>query len=126
VTVLAAAIMRMLPQDFVRERGFMLLVLHVFSIYALLRLRMVPAVVAGWLSLAAYGALLHAWGVIEPAAVVRQLFWLGIANLWGMWIGHQLEMGSRREFAAAAALQHERARSEGLLLNILRRRSRHG
>ena len=119
VSVGAAAAMRALPADFVANRGFVLLLLHVFSIYTLFRLRILHAILAGWLSLALYGLLLLAWNVIEPAAIARHAFWLGIGNIWGMWICHQLEMGSRREFAATAGLEHERARSEKLLLNIL-------
>src|SRR5260221_1629714 len=97
----------------------MLMILHTFSIYSLLRLRMLPAVLGGWSALALYVLFLLAWNVVDAVAIVRHSFWVGAANVWGMWICHQLELGARHEFAAKAALDRERARSERLLLSIL-------
>jgi class 3 adenylate cyclase len=111
--------LREMPAEFATNRGYMLIVLHTFTIHSLLRLRMPYAVAAGWACLALYVGLMFAWNVVDFTAIARQSFWLGAANVWGMWIGYQLELGARREFAASTALDRERARTEELLLNIL-------
>lgn len=41
-----------LPADFVNQRGFMFLVVHLFTVYGLLRLRLVPAAIADRLKVA--------------------------------------------------------------------------
>ena len=111
--------LRQLPTEFAVNRGFMLLMPHLFTINGLLRLRVVPAVVASTLAIAAYGLILLLLDVIAPVAIARQVFWLLATNIWATWICYQLDLGMRREFAARAALDRERARAEGLLLNIL-------
>ena len=111
--------LRRLPLEFVTHRGFMLLLLHLFTVHSLLRLRFLPAALAGALSVLVYVGLTAASGILKPPDLARHVFWLGAANVWGMLICYQLDLGARREFAARTALDLERARSEGLLLNIL-------
>jgi class 3 adenylate cyclase len=111
--------LRRLPIEFVTHRGFMLLLLHLFTVHSLLRLRFLPAALAGALSIVVYGGLLAPSGILRTPDLARHVFWLCAANVWGMLICYQLDSSARRDFAARAALDLERARSEGLLLNIL-------
>ncbi len=92
--------LRLLPPEFVTQRGFMLLMLHLFSIYSLLRLRLVPAAMAGSVSVVGYGVLLFVLDLVAPAALARHLFWLTVVNLWGILICYQLDLSVRREFVA--------------------------
>lgn len=108
-----------LPTDFVYQRGYMFLLIHLFTIYGLLRMRLLPAALAGWMSTLVFMVLLHAATEISVAALARQLFWLMIGNIWGMVICHQMEWALRREFVAKQELDRAHARAEGLLLNIL-------
>jgi adenylate cyclase len=111
--------LRFLPAEFVANRGFMFLLFHTFTIYSLLRLRLVPAVVAGWGALALYIIAVRSWHVMDDLALARQVFWLVSGNLWGTMICYQVDRALRREFAAGRERDREHARAEGLLLNIL-------
>lgn len=108
-----------LPLEFVAQRGFMFLVVHLFTVYGLLRMRLMPATVAGWGSMVMYMLVLQATTSMDATALARQLFWLLICNAWGMLICHQMEWAFRREFVAAQERDQAHARAEGLLLNIL-------
>ncbi|MBC5763349.1 adenylate cyclase [Ramlibacter albus] len=111
--------LRHLEPDFVANRGFMFLVLHTFTIYSLLRMRLLPALAAGWGSLVLYVAAMKYWHVIGDMYLVRQVFWLAACNVWGSVICYQVERSLRREYASALQVQRERERADGLLLNIL-------
>jgi adenylate cyclase len=108
-----------LPPDIVDHRAYLYLLVHMFTMNALLRLRMVPAFVATWMSIALYALVMKGWSVIGDVSLAWHLFWLVLAGIWGNAICWQLDLTSRREFVAREEADHERARSDRLLLNIL-------
>jgi adenylate cyclase len=103
----------------VAERGFMFVVLHIFTIFCLLRLRLLPAIASGAGSVLVYMAAMKGWAVVDDLALGRHFFWLCACSLWGTVICYQVDRALRREFASALETRRERARAEGLLLSIL-------
>lgn len=99
--------------------GFFFMVIHLFSIYGLFRLRFPAAVAGGWISMAMYLVLLSALGLLPESAVFRHASALLTANLWGMLICYQMDLAIRRAFLAVRDVAAEHERSERLLLNIL-------
>jgi len=108
-----------MPAEYLLTRGWLLMLLHMFSIYSLAKLRFPQATMAGWLGAAAYLGYMAGPNLLDGPALARHGVTLGLANLWGMLICYQMDGSSRREFAAMRLLGEERARSERLLLNIL-------
>lgn len=66
-----------------------------------------------------YLLVLRQQGVVGELHLARQVFWLGNCNLWGTLISYHVERALRNEFASSLERDHERARAESLLLNIL-------
>ncbi len=108
-----------LPTDVMESRGFTIMMIYIFFIYSVLRLRFVQATLAGWLGAALFTGALFAFGALSETAAGRTAFLLGMANCGGMLICHQMEVAARKEFIAIRMLGQERERSERLLLNIL-------
>ena len=109
----------LLPLDVLESRGFTIMLVYIFFIYSVLRLRFPQAVLAGWLGAAIFVGYLFGLDLMEPTAAGRTVLVLGLANCGGMLICYQMDVSARREFAAMRLLGEERARSERLLLNIL-------
>ena len=105
--------------DLVVSRGYLFIVIHTFTIYSLLRLRLPAATAAGWLSLVLWVGGLTAADVLTGMNIFRHAAVLILANAWGMVICYQMDLAARREYIAMRELAGERARSERLLLNIL-------
>lgn len=110
---------RSYPPQLLEASGFFLMVMHLFSIYGVFRLRFPAAVVGGWISMALYLAFVRTFGLLPESFMFRHAEALVAANLWGMLICYQMDLALRRAFLAvrdtAAAHEH----SERLLLNIL-------
>lgn len=122
VTVMSASVIFVtlqMPLELVQSRGYLGIVLHLFTIYSVFRLRFPQAVLAASLTLALYFAAFMGMGLIAEHDVARHAAALGIANAWGMLICYQMDAAARGEFAALSQLGEERERSERLLLNIL-------
>ena len=99
--------------------GLALVIIHTFNNYGILRLRFPAATVGGWLTAAMYMGFLFVTDMLDNDDLIRHAFWLAAANVFGMFMGYQLDLFARREFIAMRALAAERERSERLLLNIL-------
>ncbi len=99
--------------------GFFILVIHLFSIYGVFRLRFPAAVAGGWISMAMYLVLLSALGLLTDSSIFRHATALLTANLWGMLICYQMDLAIRRAFLAMRDVAAEHERSEQLLRNIL-------
>ena len=108
-----------IPPEGLESRGWLMLLLHTFSIYSVVRLRFPQAVLAGWLGAAIYTGYMLEADLLNAAIATRHAFTLGLANSLGMLICYQMDVSARREFTAMRLLGEERARSERLLLNIL-------
>ncbi|MBC5763348.1 adenylate/guanylate cyclase domain-containing protein [Ramlibacter albus] len=113
------AVMSRMPAEFLQHRGFMLLLNQLFALYGLLRLRIVPATIAGTSCVLLYALVVGLAGWMPAIDLLRHLFWLTMINVWGVFICYQMDLANRREFIAREAMQREHARAEGLLLNIL-------
>ena len=108
-----------MPADVLLTRGYVFMLLHMFTIYTLAKLRLPQATLAGWLGAAAYLGTMAGSDLLDGPALARHAVPLGVANVWGMLICYQMDDAARREYAAMRLLGEERARSERLLLNIL-------
>jgi class 3 adenylate cyclase len=110
---------RFYPPQLLEASGFFLMVMHLFSIYGVFRLRFPAAVAGGWTSMALYLVFVLALGLLPESFVFRHAEALFAANLWGMLICYQMDLALRRAFLAMrdVAVEHERA--ERLLFNIL-------
>jgi len=109
----------LLPPSSLAISGLALVVVHTFNNYGILRLRFPAATAGGWFTAAVYLGYLLATQALANDVLLRHAFWLVAANVFGMFMGYQLDLFARREFVAMRALDAERARSERLLLNIL-------
>ena len=109
----------LLPYEVLESRGFTIMLMHMFFIYSVFRLRFPQAVLAGWLGAAIYVGYILGMDLLSSAAAVRHAFILGLASCGGMLICYQMDVSARREFTAMRLLGEERERSERLLLNIL-------
>ncbi len=107
------------PREILEARGFTFMLICVFFIYSVIRLRFPQAVLAGWLGTAFLVGYIFGLDLLGPTAAGRTAFVLGMANCGGMLICYQMDVSARREFAAMRLLDKERERSERLLLNIL-------
>jgi class 3 adenylate cyclase len=108
-----------LPLDVLEARGFTIMLVYIFFIYSVLRLRFPQAALAGWLGAAFFVGYLFGVDLMGPTAAGRSALILGLANCGGMLISYQMDISARREFTAMRLLGKERERSERLLLNIL-------
>jgi class 3 adenylate cyclase len=107
------------PLDVLEARGYTGLLMLTFFIYGLFRLRFMQATFAGWFGTILFAGYMFVQELMGPVAAGRSFVVLAAANLAGMLVCHQIEVASRREFAAMRMLDEERARAEALLLNIL-------
>lgn len=105
--------------EMLEASGYFLLVLHLFSIYGVFRLRFPAAVAGGWIAMAMYFGILDALGMLPERNLLQHVIALLSANLWGMLICYQMDLSLRRAFLATRDVAAEHARSERLLLNIL-------
>ncbi len=119
MSVGVASVLHQYPAQLLEASGFYLMVIHLFSIYGLLRLRFPAATVAGLMGMAIYLAFVHALGLLSESAMFRHAEALLGANLWGMLICYQMDLALRRAFLALREVAVEHERSERLLLNIL-------
>ena len=115
-----------MPAEFLLTRGYVFMLLQLFTIYSLAKLRFPQATMAGWLGAAAYLGYMAGSNLLDGLAVARHAVPLGMGNLIGMLICYQMDDAARREYAAMRQLNaamrqlgEERERSEQLLLNIL-------
>ena len=115
-----------MPAEYLLTRGFLTMLIHMFTIYSLAKLRFPQATMAGWLGAAAYLGYMAGLNLLDGPTLARDGVTLGLANLWGMLICYQMDGAARREYAAMRQLNaamrqlsEERERSEHLLLNIL-------
>ena len=108
-----------MSEEFLVTRGFLNMMGFLLIVFSLTRLRFPQATALAWILTVAYVAYLAKLDVLEPAALTRHGVTLSLTNIWGMLICYQMDVASRREFAAMQLLGEERARSERLLLNIL-------
>ena len=99
--------------------GYFFLVIHLFSIYGVFRLRFPAAVAGGWISMLMYLVLLNSLGMLAERALFVHAGALTMANLWGMLICYQMDLALRRAFLAVREVAFEHQRSEQLLYNIL-------
>ncbi len=100
-------------------RGFFPMVIHLFTIYGVFRLRFPAAVAGGWFAMVMYLGLLRALGLLPESAVFLHASTLLAANFWGMLICYQMDLALRRGFLAIRDVAVEHEHSERLLLNIL-------
>lgn len=110
---------RYYPPQLLEASGFFMMVMHLFSIYGVFRLRFPAAVLGGWLSMATYLAFVRALDLVPESALFRHAQALVAANLWGMLICYQMDLALRRAFLAVRDTAAEHERSERLLRNIL-------
>ena len=110
---------RQYSPQILEARGFFPMVIHLFSIYGVFRLRFPAAVAGGWFAMAMYLALLRALGLLPENAVFLHASALLAANFWGMLICYQMDLALRRAFLAIRDVAVEHEHSERLLLNIL-------
>ena len=108
-----------LPLEILESRGFTFMLIYVFFIYSVFRLRFPQAVLAGWLGTEFLVGYIFGLDLLGPTAAGRTALVLGMANCGGMLICYQMDVAARREFTAMRLLDEERERSERLLLNIL-------
>ncbi len=107
------------PPKMLEGSGYFFLVIHLFSIYGVFRLRFPAAMAGGWIAMVMYLVFLGALGVLPDGAVSRHAGALLMANLWGMLICYQMDLAIRRAFLAVRDVAAEHERSKRLLLNIL-------
>ncbi len=107
------------PPEVFATRGYVVLLVTIFVIYSVFRLRFPLATAAGVLSMCVFVAAAVAKGLLASHDAFRHAAVLVVANAWGMVICYQMEVATRREFVAMRELVEERARSQSLLLNIL-------
>jgi len=107
------------PPSIMETSGYFFLVIHLFSIYGVFRLRFPAAVAGGWISTLLYLVLLNAVGILAGRAFFVHAGALTMANLWGMLICYQMDLALRRAFLAVRDVATEHERSEQLLHNIL-------
>ncbi|MEK6243756.1 MAG: ATP-binding protein [Pseudomonadota bacterium] len=103
--------------------GYLMVVLHTFNIYALVRLRFPSAVACAWLTAAMYVGYLGATGALTGRAFWDHAIALGMANAFGMLVGYQLELHLRREYVAMrdlklAELELRRARDQAVAATL--------
>lgn len=108
-----------MPADFLATRGWILMLLHTFTVYTIAKLRFPQATVAVWLGAAGYVGYMAGAHLLDGHVLARHAITLALANFWSMLICYQLDVSARREFTAMRLLAREQERSERLLLNIL-------
>jgi len=113
------AIVPRYPPPMVEASGYFLLVMHLFSIYGVFRLRFPAAVAGGWIAVAMYFGILGTLGFLPERNLLQHAIALLAANLWGMLICYQMDLALRRAFLAIRDVAAEHEHSERLLLNIL-------
>lgn len=119
VAIFLIGVISLLPPASLAISGLALMIVHTFNNYGILRLRFPTATAGGWFTSAIYLAFLLTTNALASDVLLRHAFWLVSANVFGMFMGYQLDLFARREFIAMRALAIERERSERLLLNIL-------
>ena len=108
-----------IPLDILATRGYVIMVVHTFTIYGLFRMRFPAAAAAAWLSAGMYFGYLINLDLLAGLDLARHAAVLIIANVYGMLICYQMDLATRRAYAAMRQLVEEREHSERLLLNIL-------
>lgn len=107
------------PASLIEARGYTGPMLYTFFIYSVFRLRIGAAIVCGMFGLALFVAWMLSIHAPSEIALGRSVLAVSAANVAGLLVCWQIEVGARGEFAAMQQLKEERARSERLLLNIL-------
>ena len=119
LTAILILSMRQIPVELIKTRGYIVLVIQTFVMYGLFRLRFPAATAAGWLSTGMYLGYLLMLDLLSDLDLTRHAFVLGSTNAWGMLICYQMDLATRRGYAAMRLFAQEREHSERLLLNIL-------
>ena len=116
----------LLSNEILTSRGYVPLLVQIFVIYSVFRLRLLAAIAVGIFSVCAYLGFFVGMGLLSGFDTALHAAILIFANFWGIVICYQMELATRREFIAMRelgdamrALSQEREHSERLLLNIL-------
>jgi signal transduction histidine kinase len=80
--------------------------------YTLVRLRFIPATIAGWTIVVLYALSLKLYPGVDPHTAIANLFFLISANILGMLGGYALEYFTRREFFYRLLHMQERQKVE--------------
>ena len=128
VCVISAVIIRstyILSHEVLATRGYVGLLINIFVIYSVFRLRLPAATAAGVLSVCAYLGIFVGTGLLSGPDVARHAAALVAANAFGIVICYQMELATRREFIAMRelseamrALKREERQSNQLLVNV--------
>ena len=94
------------------------LVVHTLNIYSILRLRFVPALIAGWASAAIYLVYLGHADILTGGDLVTHTTVLGFANALGMVTAYQIDLFARREFSAISMLAEAGRHKSEFLANM--------
>lgn len=104
--------MTIITPEIGRNNYYSGIMLVLFYCYMLIRLRFVWASVAGWLIFIAYAASTFLFAGIDPRIVTINLFFIGSANVLGMFGSYSLEFYTRKEFFSRYLLEKERKKVE--------------
>jgi len=107
------------PSQMLVTSGYFLLLIHLFSIYGVFRLRFPAATLGGWIAMTMYLLYFGALGFLPRQAFFSHATALLMGNLWGMLICYQIDLATRQTFLANRNTAVEHQRSERLLRNIL-------
>ncbi|MEO8005757.1 MAG: ATP-binding protein, partial [Betaproteobacteria bacterium] len=94
------------------------LVVHTLNIYSILRLRFVPALIAGWASAAIYIVYLGHADILTGGDLVTHTTVLGFANALGMVTAYQIDLFARREYTAIRMLAEAGQHKSEFLANM--------
>ena len=95
------------------------IIIHTFNMYAMVRLLFPWACYAGWGIAIMFLGYLSYFGMLAGTELVSYAGMFMITNLCGMIVARQLDLSARREFLAVRKAGVEHERSERLLRNIL-------
>ena len=95
----------LMPPATMASVGIVLVVIHTYNTYALVRLRFPAATFCAWLAVPMYLGYVGAIGAVTGDAFWSQAVALGIANAFGMLLGYQLDLHVRREYLAMRELK---------------------
>ena len=117
----------LMPRATMSSVGIVLVVIHTYNTYALVRLRFPAASFCAWLTVPMYLGYVGAIGAVTGYAFWSQAVALGMANAFGMLVGYQLDLHVRREYVAMRDLQRaelelRRARDQAVAATLAKSR----
>ena len=95
----------LMPPATMASVGIVLVVIHTYNTYALVRLRFPTASFCAWLTVPMYLGYVGAIGAVTGYAFWSQAVTLGVANAFGMLVCYQLDLHVRREYLAVRELE---------------------